>query len=269
VNIDFHSRPLLSLAWEEFGKKPKPPARPLSELLAVDLKTADPRIEVIEPLVKAGQTLVVCVSGNEGDDWRDWPEKDVFLEALKNYGAAILVVDPRLAGERRHEAKMSSWHEYTNPLCGIEENLAYNAFLIGRTLLGMRVADVLAAVKQTVAQIKPGRVVLCGRRDAALTALFAAAVEPQISGVAVEKMRGSFESLFQPGGQPINAASIVPGLLRDFGDIGEVVNKIGAGRVLECAPLGPLAAADPPVRHEPRRYSAEPQLLTEWFERLE
>ncbi len=268
VNVDFHSRPLLSLAWEEFAKKPKPPARSLSELLGVDLRTADPLIETIEPLAKARQTLVICVNGNEGDDWRDWPEEDVFLKALKDYGAAILVVDPRLIGKRRHEAKVSR-REYTDPLCGVEENLAYNAFLVGRVLLGMRVADVLAAVNTTVAKIKPGRIVLCGRRDAALTALFAAAVEPQISGVAVEKMLGGFESLFLPPGKAINAANIVPGLLRDFGDIGDIVRKIGPRRVLLCAPLGPVPEGELPLRREQRRFSAEPKLLTEWIDTLD
>ena len=44
---------------------------------------------------------------------------------------------------RRHRAAVPG-HDYADPLCGVEENLAYNAFLVGRTLLGMRVADVLA-----------------------------------------------------------------------------------------------------------------------------
>ena len=30
----------------------------------------------------------------------------------------------------------------------MEENIAYNAFLVGKSLLGMRVADVLAAVRR-------------------------------------------------------------------------------------------------------------------------
>ena len=64
-------------------------------------------------------------------------------------------------------------HDDADPLVGVEENIAYNAFLVGKSLLGMRVTDVLVAVRKIVDQGKGRRVVLCGRRDAALVALFA------------------------------------------------------------------------------------------------
>ena len=41
---------------------------------------------------------------------------------------------------------------------GVEENIAYNAFLVGKSLLGMRVTDVLTAVQQLAAKAKPRRV---------------------------------------------------------------------------------------------------------------
>ncbi len=208
----------------------------------MDTESADPQIDTIEPVTGAGQTLVLCVNGNEADDWRD---EKTFLDALAKHGAAIRIVDPRLVGRRRHRAAVPR-RDYCDPLCGVEENLAYNAFLVGKTLLGLRVADVLAAVSKAVAEKTPGRIVLCGRRDAALVGLFAAAIEPRVAAVAVEEMLGSFESLFSPPGRPINAASIVPGLLRDFGDIGDVVNRIGPRRVLLCALLGPLPDSQPP-----------------------
>jgi hypothetical protein len=157
----------------------------------------------------------------------------------------------------------------------VEENLAYSAFLIGKTLLGMRVADVLAAVRKTSSEMKPRRIVLCGRRDAALTALFAAAVEPQVAAVATEEMQSCFASLFSPHGRPINGASILPGLLRDFGDIADVVSHIGPRPVLIAAPLnrpqkdpspGERPRADQPhLRFEASRFSAEPKLLIEWL----
>ena len=39
-------------------------------------------------------------------------------------------------------------HDYADPLVGVEENIAYNAFLVGKSLLGMRVTDVLVAVRK-------------------------------------------------------------------------------------------------------------------------
>jgi hypothetical protein len=67
-------------------------------------------------------------------------------------------------------------------------DIAYNAFLAGKSLLGMCVTDVLQAVRKIIEQRKPKRLVVCGRRDAALLASFAAAVESAIDLVATEEM---------------------------------------------------------------------------------
>ena len=98
-------------------------------------------------------------------------------------------------------------------MSGVEENIAYNAFLVGKSLLGMRVTDVIAGFQKLHARWRPERFVVCGRRDAAVVALLAAAVEPLITHVAVEEMLLSFRSLFSAQGTPISAASVLPGLL--------------------------------------------------------
>ncbi len=264
VNLDFGSRPLLALAWEQLGKQPPAQPRPLAELLKVDRAAADPRIEAIGTPGPAGQKLVLCVGGNETGDWRD---ERAFVQAVARSGAALLSVEPRLVGHRRLDATVRG-HDYCDPLCGVEANLAYNALLVGHSLPGLRVADVLAAVDRTLAETKPALLALCGRRDAALVCLLAAALEPRIAGVAVEECLASFAALFLPEGRPINAASIVPGLLAEYGDIGQLVERIGPRRVLFCAPLGPVAGG-PPIRAEKERFSAQPKLFTDWLARLE
>jgi hypothetical protein len=112
-------------------------------------------------------------------------------------------------------ALQSRGGSYADPLSGVEENLAYNAFLVGGSLLGMRVADVLAAVDGLTSAPVRRPIVLCGRRDAALVAFLAAAVEPRIDRVAVEDAILGLLPLFEPEGQAINAASLLPGILRD------------------------------------------------------
>src|SRR5262249_57939849 len=126
---------------------------------------------------------------------------------------------------------------------GVEENIGYNAFLAGKSLLGMRVADVLAAVTQLTAKTKSRRVVLCGRRDAALVACFAAAIEAKVDQVAAEEMWLSFLPLFAAEGRPINAASILPGLLRNFGDVTEVLAAVAPRKVLVAAGIREAARA--------------------------
>src|SRR5262249_43209076 len=156
---------------------------------------------------------------------------------------------------------------YADALDGVEENLAYNAFLVGRSLLGMRVADVLAAISRLREKDKPRRMVLCGRRDAALVALLAAAVHPSIDGVACEDMLLSFRLLFTAEGYPLNAASILPGLLREFGDVADIIARIAPRRVLLASGVGQWSTPAQHVRIIPARYSAGPQQLLDWLER--
>ena len=59
-----------------------------------------------------------------------------------------------------------------------------------------------------------------------MVACLAAAVERAIDRVAVEDLLFSFRTLFSTEGHAINAASILPGLLRDFGDVREVLAQI-------------------------------------------
>jgi dienelactone hydrolase len=259
VNVTFRSSPLLPLALEEFRRREKPVRRPLRDLLHLDPADADPRIA--EVAVGTGKTLVVCVNGNESPDWR---EEQEFLRALARADCGIVVVDPRGVGASRPALAVRG-HDYTDPLSSVEANLAYNAFLVGRSLLGLRVADVSAAVRKVNAESKPRRVVLCARRDSALVSCFAAAVDPAIEAVATEEMLRSVLPLFSAEGHPINAASILPGLLRDFGDLPEVLAQIAPRRVLVAAGIGGGAPEMPSVHITTERFTRDPRVLTEWL----
>ena len=87
--------------------------------------------------------------------------------------------------------------------------------------------------------------IVCGRRDAALVACLAAAVEPAIDRVACEEMVLSFRSLFSAEGFPINAASILPGLLQKFGDVADVLAQIAPRKVLVAAGVGGRRGSHP------------------------
>jgi cephalosporin-C deacetylase-like acetyl esterase len=261
VNRTFKSRPLLPLTLEEFNKQKKPPRSPLRELLRLDPDAADPAVTEVKALSKAEQTLIVCVNGNETKDWQD--EKEV-MRALAERGDAVAVVEPRGVGKQRPALSVKN-RDYADPLYGVEENIAYNAFLVGKSLLGMRVADVLAAVQQLTAKTKPRRVVLCGRRDAALVACFAAAVEPKVDQVAAEELWLSFRPLFAAEGRPINAASILPGLLRNFGDMTDVLAAVAPRKVLVAAGIGEAARALPSVQTEKGKFTTEVRSLTDWL----
>jgi pimeloyl-ACP methyl ester carboxylesterase len=262
VNLSMRSRPFLPMAWEHFERKPKPSRVPLIDLLRLDPDHADPRIDEVAPARQPGQTVIVCINGNESRDWREEAE---FLRATRQPGHAVLVVDPRGVGTSRPSIFAKAPH-YVDPLSGAEENIAYNAFLVGRSVLGMRVADVMAAVAQLKKKDRPGRIVLCARRDAAMVACLAAAVDPAIDRVACEDMLLTFRPLFNAEGHPLNAASILPGLLQKFGDIGEIMAQVAPRKVLVASGIGEMPKPAQHIRSIPHRFSAEPQRLMEWFD---
>lgn len=263
VNVTFPSRHLLTLALDEFDrrKEPKRERTPLAELLRLDPEAADYRTIEMADGKPETPTLVVCVNGNES---RSWQEEKAFLQALEKRGHAVVVVDPRGVGSLRPKLSVRG-HDYADPLVGVEENLAYNAFLVGKSLLGMRVSDVQATVRKLAGRKKWSRIVLCGRRDAALVACFTAAIEPSITHVAVEQMSLTYRWYFDPVGRPINAASVLPSLLRDYGDIDQVLAAIAPRRMLSAAGLGTTNERLPNLEQAEGRFSAKPALLTDWL----
>jgi hypothetical protein len=112
---------------------------------------------------------------------------------------------------------------------------------------------------------QPARVVLCGRSDAALVACLAAATNPAVILVAVEGLPLSFVPLFDAVGRPVNAASILPGLLRDFGDVADILAEIGPRKVLVSAGVGKLARRPPSVEVTDRSIVKEPGVLLDWL----
>lgn len=266
VSLSFRSRPLLPMALEEFQAARPTPRRALREVLAIDPSDgAQPAIRTIAS-GSGNKALVVCVNGNETPDWNAAPE---FVKALERAGHAVACVDPRGVGTLRDPLEVRG-KDFTDPLSGVEENLAYNAFLLGRSLIGLRAADVVAAVRSLVDEIKPrpSRVVLCARADAALVAACAAALSPAVDALAVERLPLSYLDLFRPEGRPINAASIVPNLLRDYGDVPDLLKELTARRVrvLVSAGVGGRPDGLGAIAFTDQRVSTDPRPLIDWLQ---
>lgn len=263
VNVTYQSRHLLTLALEEFDRRKKPAREwtTLVELLRLDPKEADYRTVEIAVGKADDSTLVICVNGNES---KPWQEEKAFLQALEKRGHAVVVVDPRGVGSLRPNLSIKG-HDYADPLVGVEENLAYNAILVGKSLLGMRVTDVQAAVRKLATQTKRSRIVLVGRRDAALVACMTAAIEPGITHVAMEQMPLTYRWYFDPVGRPINAASVLPSLLRDHGDLDQVLSEIAPRKMLSAAGKGKTDRRLPSLHQVEGLISENPSLLTDWL----
>jgi cephalosporin-C deacetylase-like acetyl esterase len=267
VNISFRSRQLLPFALGEFDRRSRPKHRFESESFRKDVLSADndqpgPVITDIVPATVSGRPIVLCVNGNETGDWR---EEKPFLQHLGRQGYAIAVVDPRGVGSGRVKLQVVG-HDYSDAISGVEENVAYNAFLVGKSLLAMRTCDILAALKTIRITARQRRFVVCGRKDAALAACLAALVDPGIGCLALEEMLLSFRAMFNDTARAINAASILPGLLQRFTDVADILAALGARKVLIAAGAGPGApGSSPNLTVVDRKYSREPALFSEWL----
>jgi dienelactone hydrolase len=262
VNVSFQSRPLLPLALEEFRARGKQPRRPLNELVRARAVGLDFRVAELTAASYAAAPLILFVNGNEA---RDWSGERKLLTDLRERGIAAKAVDPRGVGSLR-VTLTSRGDDYADPLSGVEENLAYNAFLVGESLVAMRVADVLAAV-EALEFSGPGRgpIVLCGRRDSALVVCLAAALAPRVDRVAIEDAMLSLLPLFEADGKAINAASILPGLLREFGDIPDILAEIAPRKILACASQGSLDRRLPSVQLAEGSFTEHPKILLDWI----
>ena len=263
VNLAMKSRHLFTAALEEFDRRKKTAKKPLAEVLRLDPANAQFKIHPIADGVKDGP-LIVLVNGNET---RDWQEEKEFVATLKDKGYAIVAVDCRGVGKLRPKVTIRGNRAYADPLESIEGNLAANAFLVGKSLAGMRVTDVRAALKELAGTLHKSRVVLVGRKDGAMTATLTAAIDPTVTDVAVEELPLTMRVYFDPAGHPVGGATIVPGLLRDFGDIKDVLAAIAPRRVLVSAGIGTLAEPLPGVQRVEGSFSASPRVLSEWLGR--
>jgi hypothetical protein len=73
----------------------------------------------------------------------------------------------------------------------------------------------------------------------------------------------SFLPLFAAEGRPINAASILPGLLRDFGDVADVLAEVAPRRMLLAAGVGELPRRIRSATIAAERFSKNGRALTE------
>ena len=263
VNQSMKSRHLLTLALDEFDHRKKTERKPLADVLRLDPANAQYKIHPLADGYRGGP-LVVLVNGNET---RDWQEEKEFVAVLKDKGFAVVAVDPRGVGKLRPAITIRGNRAYSDPLESIEGNLAANAFLVGKSLAGMRVTDLRAALKELAATMHKTRVIVVGRKDGAMTATLTAAIDPTITDVAAEELPLTMRYYFDPVGHPICGASVVPGLLRDFGDVKDVLATIAPRKVMVSAGVGTLADPLPAVHRVEGSFSSSPQLLSDWLGR--
>jgi dienelactone hydrolase len=160
------------------------------------------------------------------------------FRAMADAGTAILVVAPRPSPPGTEETKSS--------ILGPFYLTELRAELVGKTLLGLRVDDVIAAVNfmQGSTTGDPNQITAQASGHLGLVLLHAAVLDPRLKHVTVDHALESYVSLLEAP-LPIDAPEdILPGVLLHY-DVPDLVKALGS-RLTLTNPL-PGNARDPQV----------------------
>ncbi|EMA55560.1 alpha/beta hydrolase family protein [Halococcus salifodinae] len=142
--------------------------------------------------VSARSPAVVCSErGTEA-----LPERSDDIASLAAEYGTVFVFDPRGVGAVRNRSiPIPTWVDDYYGIYGTEFKLAYDALLLGESLFGMRVYDVLRAVEFLVEETGCGEVSLVGEEVGAYHALYAAAVDERVGTVDLRGLGPSFHDM--------------------------------------------------------------------------
>jgi hypothetical protein len=166
-------------------------------------------------------------SGGKGADAA--PGGDI--EAIVRTGRVVMSIDPRGWGESSPGGNRSSYPT------------VMRAILVGKTLLGMQLADGMAAFGYLAS--RPGvdatRISVFGKRNGGVLALLTAVMESRVNRVAIEGTVLSYLAIARARQHEGLTDVIVPGVLRNF-DLPDLVRAISPGKVWIVDPRSPTDA---------------------------
>ena len=161
---------------------------------------------------KTPATLLLLDEGTE-----DIPKEEALIKRLVSGGRRVLVLDVRGIGgvkmRRVNSQDLTETH-------GSEFKLNFDAMMMGESLLGLRVFDVLRGYDYLTSRkdVDRKRIGLVGKGTAALYAFFAAVLEPGFRTMTCEDMLYAYESVVRTRlyHERYNQRILVHGLLRHF-----------------------------------------------------
>jgi cephalosporin-C deacetylase-like acetyl esterase len=142
------------------------------------------------------------------------------LRALADAGTAVLVIAPRPSPPGTEETKAS--------ILGPFYLTELRAELVGKTLLGLRVDDVIASVNfmQGSTTGDPNQITAQASGHLGLVLLHAAVLDPRLKHITIDHTLESYASLLQAP-MPIDAPEdILPGVLSHY-DIPDLIKALG------------------------------------------
>ena len=165
------------------------------------------------------------------------------VESLMRLGLVVLTIDARGIGESRYTADEggAGWPRYFG-----DYDAAMTALLLGKPLVAMRAEDVSRAVGLLVArkEVNAGRISAIGRGMGAVPVLYAASFDSRITGVALEEMLVSYESVIRGRLHRGIFENVVRGALRRY-DLPDLARWIAPRQVIVVDAVDPLGQPIP------------------------
>lgn len=156
---------------------------------------------------------------------------DADMAEMAAAGYAVLALRFPIAGPGRADSGYTPQYQ-----------TASRAMLVGRTLVGLLLSDVLHGYRQALATgVDPNQIRIYGRGNAGVLALHAAVLIPQIRSVAVEATVLSYLAVTQAKYHQGLIDIVIPGVLRDY-DLPDLVRTFGPKRTWLVDMRGPAGA---------------------------
>jgi cephalosporin-C deacetylase-like acetyl esterase len=158
------------------------------------------------------------------------------LERLAKSGHVVLALEPRPWPGGAESAKA--------PLLGNFNLLGLRAFLVGRTLVGLRVDDAIRAMDWLCARkdVDRGKIGAYGEGPQAVVLLHAALLDTRIGAVTLENGLVSYRMIAETPLHRNASEVLVPGALRKY-DLKDLAAAIGPRKVTVLHPLDATGAA--------------------------
>jgi len=151
------------------------------------------------------------------------------VERLARSGKVVMALTPRPTPVGTESIK--------SPYLGVFNLLSLRGFLVGKTILGMRVDDVIRAVDwlSTRSDVDRNAVSVFGNKASGMAVLHAAVLDPRIRRVAIANTLASYRMIVD---QPVHrnvSEVVVPGVLRHY-DVGDLLNAISPRQITVISP---------------------------------
>jgi cephalosporin-C deacetylase-like acetyl esterase len=124
-----------------------------------------------------------------------------------------------------------------SPYLGAFNLLSLRAFLVGRTIVGIRAGDIILAMDWLCARpdVDPSAITVYGNGPAGMAVLDAAALDPRIGRVVVENTLVSYRSIVDVPLHRNMSEVVIPGVLRRY-DVGDLLLAVSPRPVVVVNP---------------------------------